>query len=283
MVDDASPDGSWALIERLAKEDDNIKGVLLSRNFGQHNAIGAGLNYAIGDQIVIMDCDLQDDPEGIINLYNKLLEGFDYVAARRINRQDNFFRNTASYLFSKMFNFLADFEHDHTVANFGIYSKQVIDNYKLIKEKVRPLSTITRWMGFRGITIDVQHSARYQGNSSYTLKKLLKWAIASLVTYTNKPLIFSIKLGGGLASLSFLYGAFITVRYFLHGIPVEGWTSLIVSIYFLGGLILSQLGILGLYIARIFDEVKGRPLYLVSKTVGIKNEWEICDKQENPL
>ena len=272
MVDDASPDNSWILIESLANNSCNIKGILLSRNFGQHNAISAGLDCAIGDYVVIMDCDLQDNPEEIINLYNKVLEGFDYVSARRIARQDSFIRRIDSYLFSKMFNSLAEFGHDHTVANFAIYSQKVIKNYRLIKEQVSPLSTFIRWMGFQGTTIEVQHSIRSQGNSSYTFKKLLRLAIASLISHSNKPLIYSIKLGGGLAFISFLYGFFIAAKYFLYGIPLEGWTSLIISIYLLGGLILIQLGILGLYIARIFDEVKSRPSYLVSKTVGI-NKW----------
>lgn len=274
MVDDASPDNSWLLIESLAKGNSNIKGILLSRNFGQHNAISAGLNCAIGDYVVIMDCDLQDNPDEIINLYNKLLDGFDYVSAKRIARQDSFVRKIGSYFFSKMFNALAEFGHDHTVANFAIYSQKIIRNYVLIKEQVSPLSTFIQWMGFQGATIEVQHSVRHQGNSSYTFNKLLKWAIASLISHSNKPLIYSIKLGGGLALISFFYGFFVAAQYFVYGIPVEGWTSLIISIYLLGGLILIQLGILGLYIARIFDEVKNRPAYLVSKTVGMKNGYE---------
>lgn len=284
MVDDASSDGSWALIEALAKEHTQIKGVLLSRNFGQHNAISAGLHYISGDYIVIIDCDLQYDPEEIPRLYNKLLEGFDYVTTKRVGRQDKFHRKVGAYLLYKLLDFLDEYEFNYALTNFAIYSRQIIENYKTVKEQYSPLVVTVQWMGFQGAIIEVQHQARHYGNSSYTFRKLLKLATVNFITYSNKPLIFSIQLGGVLAFLAFLYGTFVTLKYFLYGIPVEGWSSLIVSIYFLGGLILTQLGILGLYIARIFDEVKGRPLYLVKKTVGVKmNKTFIANEYENPL
>jgi polyisoprenyl-phosphate glycosyltransferase len=275
MVNDASPDSAWDVIEALARKDRRVKGINLSRNFGQHRAIAAGLAYARGEWTVVMDCDLQDQPEEIVKLHAKALEGHHIVFARRNERKDGFFKKLGSRLFYRVYDYLTDGSTDHTVANFGIYSRSVIDNYNRFKEQNRSFLFLARWMGFDTAYVDVDHAQRYEGHSSYTLKKLLRLAFDHILSYSNKPLIVFIKFGFLMSLFSLLYGIYIVARYFFYGVSVEGWTTVVVSIYFIGGLLFANLGIIGLYIGKIFEESKERPYYIVEKlTWGTGHENE---------
>ncbi|MEV9616326.1 glycosyltransferase family 2 protein [Aliarcobacter butzleri] len=266
MVNDASPDNSWEAIKELAKKDDRVKGINLSRNFGQHYAITAGLDYANGDWIVVMDCDLQDQPEEIIKLYNKAQEGYDVIFGRRAQRQDSFLKKLGSKIFYKVYDYFTESDTDNTIANFSILNKKVVKEFQKIKEQNRSYYLFIDWLGFRRTNVDIEHAKRGEGKSSYTLKKLINLAIDSIVAQSNKPLKLSIKFGFIMALFSLLYAAWLMVRYFLFSIPVEGWTSMMVSFYFIGGLLFANMGFLGLYIGKIFDETKNRPLYVVSET-----------------
>jgi dolichol-phosphate mannosyltransferase len=269
FVNDGSPDHSWDLIVKNAEKDSRVKGIRFSRNFGQHIAVTAGVSYASGDWVVVMDGDLQDRPEEIINLYRKASEGYDVVFARRVRRKDAFLKRLCSALFYKLFDLLAGTRSDPTVASFGIYSRQVIDYFNKMQEHSRVFAMFVRWLGFKTAFVDVEHAQRTVGKSAYSFSKKLDLAIDAIVSMSNNPLKLSIKLGFFLSILALLYGVVIVIKYFILGIPVMGWTSLIVSIYFLGGLLLSTLGILGLYIGKIYDEVKNRPLYVIKDKVGI--------------
>ncbi len=266
MVNDASPDNAWEAIKELAKKDDRVKGINLSRNFGQHYAITAGLDYANGDWVVVMDCDLQDQPEEIIKLYNKAQEGYDIVFGRRAQRQDNFFKKLGSKIFYKVYDYFTESDTDNTIANFSILNKKVVKEFQKLKEQNRSYYLFINWLGFKRTNVDIEHSKREEGKSSYTLKKLINLAIDSIVAQSNKPLRLSIKFGFLMAIFSLLYTGWLLVRYFLFAIPVEGWTSMMVSFYFIGGLLFANMGFLGLYIGKIFDETKNRPLYVVSET-----------------
>ncbi|RXJ95861.1 glycosyltransferase [Arcobacter sp. AHV-9/2010] len=272
MVNDASPDNAWEAIKELAKKDDRVKGINLSRNFGQHKAITAGLDYANGDWVVVMDCDLQDQPEEIIKLYNKAQEGYDIVFGRRAQRQDGFFKKLSSRLFYKVYDYFTESKVDNTIANFSIISKKVLHNLKKLKEQNRMYPLFINWIGFNKAEIDIEHASREEGKSSYTLKKLIDLAIDSIVSQSNKPLKLSIKFGFIVSFLSLIYAFWLTIRYFLFSIPVEGWTSVMVSIYFIGGLLFANMGILGLYIGKIFDETKNRPIYVVQESTFEKKE-----------
>ncbi|HLP44396.1 MAG TPA: glycosyltransferase family 2 protein [Candidatus Kapabacteria bacterium] len=269
FVDDRSPDNSWKLIARIAEKDRRVKGIRFPRNFGQHFAIIAGVAHSSGDWVVVMDGDLQDRPEEIINLYNKALEGYDVVFARRQIRKDNLYIKLCSRMFYKFFDFLVGSKSDATVANFGIYSRKVIVNFNKLREHSRLFPLFINWLGFKTAYIDVEHAQRSTGKSAYTIKKKMALALDTIISMSNKPLKISIKIGLLLSFLSFLYGVFMIIKYLVWGIPVIGWTSLIVSLYFIGGLILSTLGILGIYIGKIFDEVKNRPIYVIDETINL--------------
>jgi len=270
FVNDGSPDSSWERIAGSALKDRRVKGIKFSRNFGQHIAISAGVAQAAGDWVVVMDGDLQDRPEEIIHLYNKAQEGYEVVFARRQVRKDTFSRKIFSRVFYKFFDLLAGTgsKTDAAVANFGIYSRKVIDSFNKMREHSRLFPLFIRWLGFNTAYIDVEHAERSTGESAYTFQKKFNLALDTIISMSNQPLKISIKLGFILSLLSFLYGVLIIIKYLVWGIPVQGWTSLIVSLYFIGGVLLSTTGILGLYIGKIYDEVKNRPLYVIDEIIN---------------
>jgi len=272
MVNDASPDNAWETIQQLSQKDSRVKGINLSRNFGQHQAITAGLDYAVGDWVVVMDCDLQDQPEEIIKLYNKAQEGYDVVFGRRVIRNDSFFKKLGSKIFYKIYNYFTETNIDNSVANFSIISNQVLQELQKFREQNRSYPLFVNWLGFRRINIHINHSKREDGKSSYTFQKLMNLAIDSIVSQSNKPLRLSIKFGFMLSFLSIFYGIWLILRYFTQSIPVEGWTSVMVSIFFIGGLLFANMGFLGLYIGKVFNETKNRPLYLIQEITFDKDE-----------
>lgn len=271
MINDASPDNAWESIKSLAQKNDRVKGINFSRNFGQHHAITAGLDHASGDWIVVMDCDLQDQPEEIIKLYNKAQEGYDIVFGRRVQRKDSHFKRLGSKLFYKVYNYFTESKIDNSIANFSIVSSTVVEKLKTLREQNRSYPLFINWVGFKRTNVNVEHAKREEGKSSYTLKKLIDLAIDSIVSQSNKPLRLSIKFGFIISVLSLLYAIFLITRYIIQGTPVEGWTSVMVSIYFIGGLLFANMGILGLYIGKIFDETKNRPLYIIEQTINLRN------------
>ena len=268
MVNDRSPDNPWSFIKELSNRDSRVKGVNLSKNVGQHRAISAGVNYAKGDWIVVMDCDLQDQPEEILKLYNKAQEGFDIVWGKRVLRQDSYLKRFGSKLFYKIYDYFTEKITDSSIANFSIISLQVATELKELKEQNRNFPLFIEWLGFKVAQIDIEHASREDGTSSYTLKKLINFAIDSIVSQSNKPLRLSIKLGFIISFASMVYTLFLIFRYFFYSVPVEGWTSVMVSIYFIGGLLFANLGFIGLYIGKIFDETKDRPLYVIKEKLN---------------
>lgn len=266
MVNDASPDNAWEIIKLLSQNDSRVRGINFSRNFGQHRAITAGLDCAKGDWAVVMDCDLQDQPEEIIKLYNEAQKGFDIVFGRRNRRKDSFFKKLGSKLFYIIYDYFTESKIDNTVANFSIISSNVVEQLRLLREQNRTYPLFVNWIGFKRTNINIEHAQRKEGGSSYTLQKLINLAIDSIVSQSNKPLKLSIKFGFLLSLVSLFYATWLVLRYFVYSVPVAGWTSVMVSIYFIGGLLFANMGILGLYIGKAFDEAKNRPLYIVQET-----------------
>lgn len=262
LVNDASPDGAWGVITDLTNKDRRVKGINLSRNFGQHNAITAGLDHCKGDWIVVMDCDLQDQPEEIGRLFEKATEGFDIVFARRRHRNDSFFKKTVSRFFYWVFNFLTNLPTDYSIANFGIYRDIIIKEYLKIKECEKVFPIVIRHIGFKSTTIDVLHAKRVSGKSSYNFTKLIILALRIIVTQSNKPLYISIYFGFTIALLAFIYGIYIIVSYFFLDVPL-GYTSIIATILFIGGILFCNLGLIGIYLGKVFNEVKERPDYII--------------------
>ena len=269
LVNDASPDASWSVIEYECAQDKRVKGINLSRNFGQHYAITAGLHYAQGEWVVVMDCDLQDRPEEIPALYQKAMEGYDIVYARRKQRQDKWLKRTTSRMFNAVLNWLSGLKKDKEVANFGIYNRKVIAEYIKIPEYARSFGSLIRYLGFRTTAIDVQHALRAEGKSSYTLHRMLKLTFDVIISNSNKPLRMAVGLGFGMSVLSFLLALYNVVARMVGIISFPGYTTTVFSIWFVGGLMLFVMGVLGLYIGKIFDQVKGRPIYIVRNTINI--------------
>ncbi len=268
LVNDASPDNSWQAITELCQKDKRIVGINLSRNFGQHYAITAGLDEARGEWIVVMDCDLQDRPEEIGKLYAKALEGYDVVFAQRIKRQDNFFKKIASKIFHSSLSYLTNTEIDASIANFGIFRKTVITSVIQMREQLRWFPTFVNWVGYTQARIPVEHSRRENGKSSYSVKKLFDLAFNVLMLNSNKPLKLVLKFGFLVSFTAILYAGITLYRYLSGQIGVLGWASLIISIWFLSGVIIFVLGIIGIYIGRIFDQIKQRPLYIIRQKIN---------------
>lgn len=266
MVNDGSPDDAWAVIQDLAHENQRVKGINLSRNFGQHYAITAGLEFAQGDWVIVMDCDLQDVPEEIAKLYRKALEGYDVVVGQRARRKDKLLKKLGSRMFYKVFAYFTGSRVDNRIGNFGIYRRKVIRGILAMKEQSRSFGLFALWVGFRRIEIEIEHARRPQGESSYTLRRMLQLATNSIVSHSNKLLHMSVKMGFLLSLMSLTYACWLVTRYFMWGTPVAGWSSLMVSIYFTTGLIIGSIGVLGIYVGKIFDEVKRRPLYIIEST-----------------
>ncbi|MFA5203736.1 MAG: glycosyltransferase family 2 protein [Lentisphaeria bacterium] len=269
LVDDASPDNAWAEILTICKEDPRVKGINLSRNFGQHYAITAGLTYATGEWIVVMDCDLQDVPEEIPNLYKKACEGYDSVFAQRHDRQDGIIKRFQSWIFYKFFGYLTNTKLDHSVANFGIYHRKVIQSILSMGDKIRYFPTMSQWVGFRKFHLPVTHGNRNAGASSYSLLKLIKLAISNIIAFSDKPLKMFTVAGFAMSFLSLLVAVFYYFMYLMGQIQVKGYASLILSIWFIGGMLMFSLGIIGIYIGKIFDQVKNRPKFIVAEKINI--------------
>ena len=266
MVEDCGGDNSWQVIEKLAMSDSRIRGIQFSRNFGQHYGITAGLDISAGDWVVVMDCDLQDAPEEIPRLYKKAQEGYDVVLASRTERKDTFVKQLSSKIFYKVLSYLTETTYDGSHGKFRIMSKPVVDNFKTMREQLRFFGGLVQWMGYPTTSLAVIHNERFQGQSSYTFKKLFKLATDTVIAFSDKPLKIAIKLGFLMSLFSFSYGAYILGNAILFGSSVEGWSSLIVSLYFIGGIIISMLGVIGIYLGKSFDQSKNRPLYIVRRS-----------------
>jgi polyisoprenyl-phosphate glycosyltransferase len=268
LVEDGSRDDSWREISSLAQKHSWLKGVCLSRNFGQHQAIACGLNYARGEWVVVMDCDLQDRPDQIGKLLQEAQKGFHAVRGQRLRRDDKLIKRLTSKVFYMVFNFLSGQKYDSSTANFGIYHKEMIRGVRTLRERDSSFFEKLSYVGFRVTAIPVNHSKRFEGKTSYTWSKLLKFALNVAITGTNRPLMFSIKLGLGISLLAMLFAIYNIFAYFSGFITVPGFTSVIFSIWFIGGLNLFSLGVTGLYMGKTYNEVKGRPAFIVQEEIN---------------
>lgn len=265
LVEDCGGDDSWQLIKRLATTDPRVSGIQFSRNFGQHYGISAGLDICQGEWVVVMDCDLQDRPEEIPRLYAKAQEGYDIVLAQRGVRRDPLLKRVTSWLFYKIFSYLADIEYDGNSGNFRIMSRKVVVSFCQMREQLRFFGGLVQWMGFPTTSIEVEHAARFEGKSTYTYSQLWKLASEAIIAYSDKPLRIAVRIGFLMAIFSFFYGAYVLGRALIYGSVIPGWSSLIISLYFIGGIIIAILGILGIYLGKTFDETKKRPLYIIRR------------------
>ncbi|MCR5215988.1 MAG: glycosyltransferase family 2 protein [Lachnospiraceae bacterium] len=271
LVDDACPQNSWEVIEQICHKDPHVIGIHMSRNFGQIRAITAGLDQSQGDYVVVMDCDLQDRPESIPELYEKTKEGYDVVFARREGRKDSFITKLLSKAFYKVYDYFTDGTFDSSICNFSISKRQVIDYYCQMREQNRAYTMFIRWLGFRQTAIDMPAEERFEGKSSYNMRRKLKLAFEVITAQSNKPLKLAVSAGFTISFLAFLYIIYLVIRYFIGGID-PGYTSIVASIYLMGGILLGAVGIVGIYVGNIFNETKSRPLYVVAEKLNVNKD-----------
>ena len=272
LVDDCCPQNSWEEIKKLCEKDKHVVGMHMSRNFGQIKAITAGLDKSRGDWIVVMDCDLQDRPESIIELYNKAQEGYDVVFAKREGRVDSAITKFLSRSFYKVYDYFTDGTFDSSICNFSISKRKVIDAYCRMREQNRAYTMFIRWLGFNQTAINLKADARYEGESSYNMKKKLKMAFEIITSQSNKPLMISVKAGFAIAVIALIYIIYVIVRALVVGDTLAGWPSLIGSVYLMGGILLCALGVVGIYVGNIFNEAKNRPIYVISECINGEEE-----------
>ena len=265
LVDDRSPDNSWEVMKVPSSQNPKIKSIRLSRNFGQHSAIFAGLTKTKGDWVVVMDCDMQDQPKEIAKLYKKALEGYDIVLGQRENRKDKFLKKLSSKLFYKVFNYLSGGHFNNEIGNFGIYRKKAIDSILNINDYIKFFPLFINWVGFKSVSIPIEHGEREEGKSSYSISRLLKLAFNVIISFSDKPLRLFINFGLGISILSFVLGIYYLYLSITHKITQPGFSSLILSIWFLSGIIISCIGIVGVYLGKTFDQAKNRPTFIIDE------------------
>lgn len=273
FVDDGSKDRSWQIIEDIHNQDDRVHGLKLMRNFGQQNAIAAGLEHVSGDIVVIMDSDLQDRPEDIPKLVEALRANDASMAiAKWKSRQDGFLKQFVSRLFFAVSRKITKIKHEPNLGVFRAIRREVIDELQKYPEKTATTLSLLYWIGVDYVAVELERDARYAGKSGYTLSKMLKLTADRIFSFSMFPIRAAIMTGSIISLISFITGVALIIRR-LMGLVAPGWTSMIVLTLFLFGLNFLFLGVIGEYLGRIFQETKQRPRYIIKKSIG-----EICKK-----
>lgn len=276
FVNDGSRDKTAEILKEICKKDKKVKLVNFSRNFGHQIAITAGMDYTIGQSIVVIDGDLQDPPELIPKMIEKWREGYDVVYGKRTERKgDTFFKKLTAKIFYRFLSSMTDIDIPVDTGDFRLIDRRVRNALKCVNEKNRYIRGIISWLGFKQIGIEFSRDARHAGETKYPLKKMIKFSFDAITSFSYKPLKLASYTGMILSAASFIYLIFVIyLRLFTTKPLVSGWASTLAVNLFFNGIILVILGIIGEYIGRIYDEAKGRPLYIVKETVNI-NEDEV--------
>jgi glycosyltransferase involved in cell wall biosynthesis len=264
FVEDRGPDGSWEVLRSLSDGDPHARAYRLSRNFGQHAAITAGLSKSRGRWTVVMDCDLQDPPEDIRRLHAKASEGYEIVLARRARKSSSLFRRAASRAYFALMNFFTGTSIDPSHGSFSIISRKVVDAFLDFRDRDRHYLFVLYWLGFDRASIEYEHAARPDGKSSYTFRRLMGHAIEGMFFQTTVLLRGVIYSGLVLALLGAATAVYFAIAR-IAGTAYPGWTSLVVLLLLIGGLITVSTGVTGLYIGRVFNEVRRRPLFVIDE------------------
>jgi len=264
LVDDGSPDESWHEIERLAIADRRVRGLRLSRNFGQHAAITAGLAEALGGYAAVMDCDIQDPPEELPRLLELARSGYDVVLTERDERRQSLGRRIAGSTYLRLRNRLAGVDISPRHATLSVISRAVIDAFLRLGDRDRQYLMILHWLGFRQTTVEIRHAEREHGQSAYTFSKLVGVAADGMFFQTTKLLRWIVVLGFALAAAGIVLAGVYVGIYLTNNHHVQGYTSLAVLVLVVGGFTIVSTGVIGLYVGKIFEQVKGRPLYVVA-------------------
>lgn len=273
-VEDRSSDvETWAILKKMAISNDKNKLIRMARNFGQHPAIEAGMLYSSGEYVVLMDCDLQDEPENIPLLYEKLKkEDVHIVYAQRQDRKDSKNKKLGSILFYWLLSYLTGAEFDSSIGTFRIMERKVVDTYLGLPENRKFVSSLFTWMGFSYSTLAVIHGERKEGKSNYSVRKLLKLARSGIIGSSTRLLNLGIYLGLIMAGLAVAAGVFYFIKKIFFSVPVPGYISIILSVLFIGSTNLIVLGIIGEYLSEIFWQLKRRPDFIIDETINFNNE-----------
>ena len=270
MVNDGSRDGTALMAREICEKDPSFKLIHFSRNFGHQTAITAGMDHASGDAIVVIDADLQDPPEIIREMIAKWKQGFEVVYGKRVSRKgETFFKRFTARMFYRILNKMTDVRIPTDVGDFRLIDRKVRDALMTIPEHNRYVRGLISWLGFRQTAVEFVREARFAGETKYPLRKMIKLAVDGITSFSYKPLKFSVGIGIFISVFSLLFALAVVILRINNIVEMEpGWASLMVVFLFFSGVILIMLGIIGEYIARIFEEVKGRPLYIISERVG---------------
>ncbi|MBA3704925.1 MAG: glycosyltransferase family 2 protein [Bacteroidetes bacterium] len=265
FVDDGSKDNSFNIISEISNQNDHVLGISLSRNFGHQIALAAGIEHVSGEVVVTMDADMQHPPEVINELYQKYREGYDVINTLRTDTKDSIpFKKITSNWFYKIINKLSDIHIQPGAADFRLMSRKAVDAFLQLKEKNRFTRGLISWMGFKQTTVAYEAPSRFSGKSKYSILKMFQFSIDAITSFSAKPLRMSF-YSGLIVSLTGLFYAIYAIFQYFAGKTIPGWTSILVSVLIIGGIQLISIGIIGEYLARIFNEAKNRPLYLVKQ------------------
>ena len=273
FVDDGSKDGTWREIESAGKEDEHVNGVRFSRNFGKESAMMAGLENADGDCVVVMDCDLQHPPETIVEMYRLWQQGYEVVeGVKRTRGRESIFHKMSAGLFYRMISKAVKIDMSHA-SDFKLLDRRAVEALLEMPERNAFFRALSSWIGFRSISVEFDVRDREIGESKWSTKSLIRYAISNIVSFSSAPM--TVVTITGILGLLFavILGIQTLVNYF-SGHAVEGFTTVILIILIMGSLILMGLGIIGYYIAKIYEEVKCRPRYIISKKTGKYMTWE---------
>lgn len=267
FVNDGSKDDSFQLIHQLAKQDSRVKYISLSRNFGHQIAVSAGLDICVGNYAVIIDADLQDPPEIINDLYTKAKEGFDVVYAKRnIRKGETLFKTITAKFFYRILTKITSINIPLDTGDFRIISRKVIEVLKQMPEQQKFLRGQIAWVGFNQASVSYNRDERADGKSSYTIRKMVRLAFDGITSFSNLPLRIATIAGFLVSGITFCVAMYALYARFISRDYVPGWTSIIISVLFIGGVQLISIGIIGEYISRISSNVRNRPLYVISDT-----------------
>ncbi len=274
FVNDGSKDNTRQMLKEICRVDGNVKLIDFSRNFGHQSAITAGMNYSIGQAVVVIDADLQDPPEVILKMLEKWREGYQVVYGKRLKREgESIFKKATAKVFYRILARLTEFDIPVDAGDFRLIDRKVCDALNKMDEKNRYVRGIISWLGFNTTYVEFVREKRYAGKTKYPLRKMLKFATDAVVSFSYKPLRITSYLGIALSGVSFIY-LIIAVFLKLFNVidTVQGWMSIVAISLFFNGIVLLVLGIMGEYIGRIYDEVKARPLYVVNEFVNFNGK-----------
>lgn len=269
FVDDGSLDRTRDILKKYALEESNTKFIGFSRNFGHQIAVAAGIDAAAGDAVVLIDADLQDPPAVIHEMIAKWREGYDVVYGTRIERPgESIFKLATARLFYRLLNHLSDIAIPLDTGDFRLMSRKVVDILKSMPERDRFIRGMVSWVGFRQVAIPYKRTIRYAGQTKYPLRKMLRFAIDGILSFSTKPLQVAVGLGAISAFIALVVIIYALYLRLFTNTWVRGWTALMIAVLFIGGVQLVSVGILGEYIGRIYNEIKKRPLYVVQEQGG---------------